>query len=150
MQQWIIQAQKRIHYIILVLSISIVLISIWLTFRLSAANLFLLTIPAVLLLFTSLVYSFFLERYHRYRHYCKRIRYEYIRVVNKQSYKLERLTGLEYRVLLCILEDYEQEDLRLKTQLSYTSLYYCIRNIKTKLEIPNDESPLDIDWNKIM
>ncbi len=108
-------------------------------------NLLAITIPAMLLLFTSLVYPFFLECYHRYRHYCKRIRYEYIRVMNKQAYKLERLTGLEYRVLLCILEDYEQEDLRLKTQLSYTSLYYCIRNIKTKLEIANEESPLDIE-----
>ena len=97
-----------------------------------------------------MLYSIFLERYYRYRHYCKRIRYEYIRVVNKQAYKLERLSGLEYRVLLCILEDYEQEDLRLKTQLSYTSLYHCIRNIKNKLEIANEESPLDIEWNKIL
>lgn len=153
LSQWcdsLVQRQKEFHYFLLFVSIMILLTCLALTRRPDNALMMAVAICSIFFLAVCFLYIRAWQQYCQYEYYGKRIRYEYFRVINKQTYKLNRLTVEESHVLNCLLKDFNPEEITQQMQIPYIELYRTIRSIRRKLEVSKEEGLLDFDWSETL
>lgn len=146
MYQWLQGNQKKIHFILLLSSAILLVSCIGLNQNAGPGFFRFVQLFALLLLAVSALFALSWNQYGRCEYYCKRIRYEYDRVLYRQTYKLERLSSNESAVLGCILKDRSPEEIMQQMQCSHSHLYKYVGNIYRKLEITKGEDLFDIDW----
>jgi hypothetical protein len=153
LSQWcdsLVQRQKEFHYFLLFVSVMILLTCLALTRRPDNAVMMTVAICSIFFLSVCFLYIRAWQQYCQYEYYGKRIRYEYYRVINKQTYKLNRLTVEESHVLNCLLKDFSPEEITQQMQIPYFGLYRTIRSIRSKLEVSKEEGLLDFDWSETL
>jgi hypothetical protein len=146
MYQWLQDNQKKIHFILLLSSAILLVSCIGLNQNAGPGFFRFVQLFALLLLAVSVLFALSWHQYGRCEYHCKRIRYEYDRVVYRQAYKLERLSSHESAVLSHILKDRSPEEILQQMRCNHSHLYKCVGNIYRKLEITKGEDLFDIDW----
>ena len=144
--QWLQENQKRIHYVLVMFSATLLLCCIGLNHRAGPGFFLFVEIFCVFLLAASILFALAWHQYGRCEYYCKRIRYEYDRLFYKRADKLQRLSRDESAVLAHILKDRSPEEIMLQMQCNRSHLYKCVGNIYRKLEVTKSEDIFDIDW----
>lgn len=144
--QWLQNNQKKIHYILLLSSAILLAFCIGLNHRVGPGFFRFVQLFAVMLLGVSVLFALSWHQYGRCEYYCKRIRYEYDRVLYRQTYKLERLSYDESIVLGYILKDRSPEQIIQQMHCSHSDLYRHVGSIYRKLEVTKGEDLFDIDW----
>lgn len=146
-QRWLMHHQREFHYVILVLSSIILFCSIGLTMGDPDIYRIILQLLAMLLFGACFFYLRAWYQFTKYEHYGKRICYEYLRVIHKQPYKIDRLSKIEFEVLAYLLNDYTIEEISLRMHCSFESLYVQIGKLREKLEVSSKEGLLDMDFS---
>lgn len=147
-QRWLLYRQKEFHYAILILSVAILLCCITLTAGDKDLSRIILNFLAMILCFAGIIYIRAWYQFNKYTHYGKRICTEYLRVIHKQPYKLDRLSKSEFEVLAYLLNDYSIEEISLRMHCTFEMVYIQIEKLREKLEVRSKEGLLDIDFSK--
>lgn len=146
-QRWLLHRQKEFHYLLLILSAVMLLCSFGLT--LGDPDLYRLVLQLLAMLLSAACFYYLRAWYlfTRYEHICRRICYEYLRVIHKQPYKVDRLSQTEFEILAFLLNDYSIEEISLRMHCTLESLYVHIGRLKEKLEVSSKEGLLDMDFS---
>lgn len=144
-QQWLLRRQPELHYLLFTLSGVMLVCCLAVTSGEKRLSIFFLQTVSLLLFVICFLYTRAIARYNECEYLIERIQFEYGRVVYKQSYKLDRLSRIEFEVLAYILNDYSIEEVAGKMGIDYRQVYRYINTIRTKLEIKKHEGFLDLD-----
>lgn len=134
---WLLHRQREFHYILLFTSLVLLLAGI-IAHR-HQRNAELIILLSFLLIALCLTYLYAWQQYCKHEHYGKKIIHEYRRIQFAQPYKLDRLSQRDHEVLSCLLQEQRLEEITRHLGLSYASLYRCIQEIKSKLDLKQRE-----------
>lgn len=138
------------HCIVATLAIAIAICGLVFAGNSVASSIIILLIQTLILILLCITHVVSVINYSKCKHNCNRIKTEYVRVVNKQTYKLNRLSQTEQQLLHYILHGYRINELTKHMHLNTFSLFQQVNCIRQKLEIPVRESPFDVDWKSIL
>ncbi len=144
-------AEKIIfHCIIIILATGIGMCGFIFSERNKLSTEIILLIQTGILILLCIIHIISVFNYSKCKHNCNRIKREYLRVVKRQTYKLNRLSETEKQLLKYIINDCRINDISSRMRLTTFSLFHCVNRIRQKLEIPMQESPFDVDWKSVL
>lgn len=137
------------HVVVILLATAIVTCGLVFSKNNTTSLVLILLIQTLLLILLCAIHIISVINYSKFKHNCNRIKQEYVRVVNKQAYKLNRLSQTEHELLNHILTGCTINEISRSMHLTSFSLFHCVSRIRQKLEIPVHENPFDVDWKSI-
>lgn len=137
------------HVVVIILATAIATCGLVFKGPHNTAIVLILLIQTLILILLCAIHIVSVINYSKFKNNCRRIRQEYLRVVNKQTYKLNRLSETEQVLLNHILTGGTINEISKSMQLTSFSLFHCVNQIRQKLEIPVHENPFDVDWKSI-